>query len=247
MFEVVGVLSAGVAAGAVNAVVGSGTLITFPTLLAFGLPPLTATVSNTVGLAPGSLSGAWGYRRELAGQRQRLIRLGSASVLGAIGGVLLLLQLPASAFETIVPVLVSLGIVLVLAQPWISKKVAHRRSGRAHGGPVVWGLVGLTGVYGGYFAAAQGVVLTAILGIGLDESLQRVNAAKNVLVSLVNVVAALAYISFAPVSWTHIGLLAVGSVLGGQLGALVGRRLPPWLLRGVIAVVGAIAVVILLR
>lgn len=245
-FEVVGVLLAGVAAGSINAVVGSGSLVTFPTLLAFGLPPLTATVSNTVGLAPGSLSGAWGYRRELSGQRNRLIKLGIGSVLGAVAGVVLLLRLPASAFETIVPALVGLGVVLVVTQPWIAAKVAHRRSAAHYGGPVVWALVLLTGVYGGYFAAAQGVLLTAILGVGLNEPLQRVNAAKNVLVSTVNVVAATGYMIFADVSWVHVLLLAVGSVIGGQLGAFVGRRLPQWVLRAVIATIGVAAMVGLL-
>lgn len=236
------------AAGSINAVVGSGTLITFPTLLAFGLPPLTATVSNTVGLAPGNFSGAWGYRRELAGQRSRLLRLGIGSVLGAIVGVNLLLQLPASAFNTIVPVLVGLAVLLVLLQPWIAGLVAQRRAGHPHGGRLVRILVFLTGVYGGYFAAAQGVLLTGILGIGLaDETLQRINAAKNVLVGLVNTVAALGYIVLADISWAHTGLIAAGSLLGGLLGAKVGRRLPPMALRAVIVVVGLTALVQLLR
>lgn len=234
------------AAGTINAVVGSGTLITFPTLLAFGLPPLTATVSNTVGLAPGNFSGAWGYRRELAGQRSRLIRLGTGSVLGAIVGVNLLLQLPASAFDAIVPALVGLAVLLVLLQPWIAARVVRRRSAH-HGAWWVRVLVFLTGVYGGYFAAAQGVLLTGILGIGLDETLQRINAAKNVLVGLVNTVAALGYILLADISWAHTGLIAAGSVLGGVLGAKVGRRLPPAVLRAVIAVVGLTALVQLLR
>jgi uncharacterized membrane protein YfcA len=245
-WEILAVFAAGVAAGTINAVVGSGTLITFPTLVAFGLPPVTATVSNAVGLSPGAISGAWGYRRELAGQRARLVRLGSASLVGALAGVALLLGLPEGAFETIVPVLVSLGCVLVLIQPWLSQKVAHRRSADGRGGPAIWALVALAGVYGGYFAAAQGVILTGILGIGLNETLQRVNAAKNVLTSLVNTVAALCFIVIAPVSWPHAGLIAAGSVVGGQIGAHVGRRLPSVLLRTVIVAAGVVAVVMLL-
>jgi uncharacterized protein len=235
-----------VAAGTINAVVGSGTLITFPTLLAFGVPPITATVTNTVGLVPGNFSGAWGYRRELAGQRSRLIQLGIGSVLGAIIGVNLLLQLPEEAFHAIVPVLVSLALVLVILQPWIAKKVAHRRSNHNHGGWLVRLGVFLTGIYGGYFAAAQGVMLTAIMGVGLDESLQRINAAKNVLVGMVNTVAAIGYIILADVSWPHAGLIAVGSMIGGQIGSKVGRKLPANVLRGVIVVVGVTAVVQLL-
>lgn len=244
--EIAAVFLAGMAAGTINAVVGSGTLVTFPTLLAFGVPPITATVTNTVGLVPGNFSGAWGYRRELKGQRSRLIQLGIGSVLGAIVGVNLLLQLPEDAFHAIVPALVSLAVVLVILQPWIAKKVAHRRSTSQHGGWLVRFLVFLTGVYGGYFAAAQGVMLTAILGVGLDETLQRINAAKNVLVGMVNTVAAIGYIILADVSWPHAGLIALGSIIGGQIGSKVGRKLPPNVLRGVIVVVGVAALVQLL-
>ncbi|GAB3427250.1 sulfite exporter TauE/SafE family protein [Flindersiella endophytica] len=244
--EIAAVFLAGMAAGTINAVVGSGTLVTFPTLLAFGVPPITATVTNTVGLVPGNFSGAWGYRRELSGQRSRLIQLGIGSVLGAVVGVNLLLQLPEDAFHAIVPALVSLAVVLVILQPWIAKKVAHRRSNSAHGGWLVRFLVFLTGIYGGYFAAAQGVMLTAILGVGLDETLQRINAAKNVLVGMVNTVAAIGYIVLADVSWPHAGLIAIGSMIGGQIGSKVGRKLPPTVLRGVIVVVGVAALVQLL-
>lgn len=240
-------LLAGIAAGTINAVVGSGTLITFPTLLAFGVPPVMANVSNTVGLAPGSISAAWGYRRELVGQRSRLLRLGIGSFTGAVTGAALLLVLPNAAFDTIVPALVGLGVLLVIIGPWISKRVANLRSERHHGGPVMWALVYLTGVYGGYFGAAQGVLLVAIMGIWLDETLQRINAAKNVLAGLVNAVAAVFFIVVADVSWAHAGLIAFGSVIGGQLGALVGRRLPSVVLRSVIVVVGLVAIVQLLR
>lgn len=246
LLEIAAVLLAGVAAGTINAVVGSGTLVTFPTLLAFGVPPITATVTNTVGLVPGNFSGAWGYRRELKGQRSRLIQLGIGSVLGAVIGVNLLLQLPEDAFHAIVPALVSLAVVLVILQPWIAKKVAHRRSNSQHGGWLVRFLVFLTGIYGGYFAAAQGVMLTAILGVGLDETLQRINAAKNVLVGMVNTVAAIGYIILADVSWPHAGLIAIGSIIGGQIGSKVGRKLSPTVLRGVIVVVGVAALVQLL-
>ena len=184
-FEVVAILLAGVAAGTINTVVGSGTLITFPTLLAFGVPPVTANVSNTVGLVPGTLSGTIGYRRELSGQRDRVLRLAVASLTGGVIGAVLLLVLPASAFSAIVPVLILLGCVLVLFQPRISAWVArrHEESGglSEHGAWWVWPLVLLTGVYGGYFGAAQGVLLMAILGIGVPETLQRLNATKNVL------------------------------------------------------------------
>jgi uncharacterized membrane protein YfcA len=237
---------AGMAAGTINTVVGSGTLITFPTLLAFGIPPVTANVSNTLGLVPGSLSGAIGYRRELSGQRPRLVRLGSASVLGGITGAVLLLVLPASAFQAIVPVLIGLGCLLVVFQPAISRRVAARAELRGvdrpeHGASWVWVLVCLTGVYGGYFGAAQGVLLMAVLGIGLTETMQRNNATKNVLALLVNLVAAVVFVFRAEMNWTVVALIAVGSVIGGQIGATVGRRLPPWALRAFIVVVGVAA------
>lgn len=242
------ILLAGVGAGTINAVVGSGTLITFPTLLAIGIPPVTANVSNTVGLVPGSFSGAVGYRRELAGQRPRLLRLGAASVLGGITGAVLLLVLPAEAFNAIVPVLIGLGVLLVLLQPAISRRVAARAESRGiarpvHGAMWVWVLVYGTGVYGGYFGAAQGVLLMAILGVGLTETMQRNNATKNVLALLVNLVAAIVFIFVADVNWAVAGLIALGSVIGGQIGATVGRRLPSWALRGVIVVVGVVALV----
>ena len=257
--EAVLVALAGVAAGTINTVVGSGTLITFPTLLAYGIPPVTANVSNTIGLVPGSISGVIGYRAELAGQRRRLVRLASASLVGGVAGALLLLSLPSAAFDAIVPVLILLGCVLVVLGPRISKRVAARADARGglaeHGAWWVWPAVALAGVYGGYFGAAQGVLLMAILGIGVIDSMQRHNATKNVLALIVNAVAAVVFVLLAfvdlpylpdgssgSVNWAAAGLIAAGSVVGGQIGATVGRRLPPAVLRGVIVVVGIVAI-----
>jgi uncharacterized membrane protein YfcA len=249
-FEVATILLAGMAAGTINTVVGSGTLITFPTLLAFGVPPVTANVSNTIGLVPGSVSGAIGYRAELAGQRDRLLRLGTASLVGGALGAGLLLWLPSAAFDTIVPVLIGLGVMLVVLGPAISRRVAARAAVRdqslENGARWVWPAVAVAGVYGGYFGAAQGVILVAILGIGVADSLQRHNATKNVLAGIVNAVAALIFIAVADVDWMVAGLIAAGSVVGGQLGATVGRRLPALVLRGLIVVVGVTALVVFL-
>ncbi len=251
LLETAAILLAGVAAGSINAVVGSGTLITFPTLLAFGVPPVTANVSNNVGLFPGSLSAAWGYRRELAGQRRRVLRLGVASLLGGTAGAVLLLVLPEDAFATIVPVLVLLGVVLVVVQPAISRRVAARRASLGpdaatrDGAAWVWPAVLATGVYGGYFGAAQGVLLMGVLGIGVEEGLQRLNAVKNVLAGIVNGVAAVVFVAVADVDWRIVAVIAVGAVVGGQLGAHLGRRLPPLLLRAVIVTVGTTAFVVL--
>jgi uncharacterized membrane protein YfcA len=242
------VLLAGVAAGAINAVVGSGTLVTFPTLLALGVPPVTANVSNNIGLVPGSFSGAWGYRRELRDQGRRLRRLVPASALGGVTGALLLLVLPSAAFDAIVPALVLLGIVLVVVQPWISRRVrgTASHSPGSDTGPV-WlvAAVFATGIYGGYFGAAQGILLMAVLGVGLGDTMQRNNAAKNVLAGVVNGVAALVFLTAGP-DWRVVALIAVGSTVGGQLGAVVGRRLPAPVLRAVIVVVGCTALAVFL-
>jgi uncharacterized protein len=247
LLECVLVLASGVFAGAINTVVGSGTLVTFPVLLAVGYGPVVANVSNTLGLVPGSVSGAIGYRRELEGQRRRVLVLSTASVLGGITGAVLLLSLPGSAFEAIVPALIALAVLLVVAQPWLTRVLAERRGRvRPHGGPLLWGGVFGTGVYGGYFGAAQGVILLALMGIAIPEDLQRLNALKNVLAALVNGVAAAIFVGFATVAWLPVLLLAVGSAAGGQLGARIGRRLAPAVLRGVIVVVGVAAIVQLL-
>ena len=240
------VLLAGTAAGAVNAIVGSGTLITFPVLLAVGYPPVLANVSNTVGLTPGSISGAIGYRTELAGQRARLVSLGVASVLGGLTGAVLLLTLPPGAFKAIVPVLIGISLVLVVLAPRLSRRLAavpDADAPPARGGAALHAGVYGAGIYGGYFGAAQGVLLIGLLGLFLHEDLQRINAAKNVLAGLVNGMAALVFVLVADVAWAAAGLIAVGSVIGGQLGASVGRRVPSPALRALIVLVGVIAIV----
>jgi len=240
------ILVAGVWAGTINTVVGSGTLVTFPVLVALGYPPLTATTSNAIGLAPGTISGAIGYRKELAGYWPQVIRYGVASFLGAICGTILLLKLPKDAFETIVPALVGLAVVLVIVQPRVSKWVAKRREengAEQRGGPLLLFFIFLIGIYGGYFTAAQGVMLMAVMGMMLSEPLQRLNGTKNVLAAVVNVIAGTIYAFVAPISWPVVLLLAIGSTVGGQLGATIGRRLSPLVLRTVIVVVGVAAMV----
>ncbi|MFE7564361.1 sulfite exporter TauE/SafE family protein [Kitasatospora sp. NPDC057500] len=248
VWESIAVLVAGVGAGMINVIVGSGTLITFPVLLAVGLPPVTANVSNSFGLVPGSLSGVIGYRRELAGQRARLVRFGTASLLGGVLGAYLLIELPSAAFDAVVPVLILLALVLVVLQPRVARAVAARRrpDGDPHGGVLLLAGIFLTGVYGGYFGAAQGVLLLALMGMLLQEDLQRINGVKNALAMIVNSVAALFFLFTSTVNWAAAGLIAIGSLVGGMIGARVGRRLPPQALRAVIVVVGLAAVVKLL-
>jgi hypothetical protein len=245
--EVVAIALAGLAAGAINTVVGSGTLITFPVLLAFGYPPVTANVSNTIGLVPGSLSGAVGYRRELEGQRRRILRLGTASLIGGTTGAILLLVLPASAFKAIVPVFIAIALILVLLQPRLNRILAKRRPNRTSEGGILTPIgVFAAGVYGGYFGAAQGILLLGMLGVALPQDLQRTNALKNVLTAIVNGVAGVYFAFAAHVEWAPAGIIAGASIIGGQLGAHYGRRLPPAVLRGVIVVVGVTAIVRLL-
>jgi uncharacterized membrane protein YfcA len=234
------IAAAGTAAGAVNAIVGSGSLITFPTLLAAGYPSVLANVSNNVGLVPGSVSGALGYRRELAGQGARIRHLGLASGAGGAVGAVLLLALPGDVFDAVVPILILVACFLVAFGPRIRQWVVARRPEEGHGGAGLWGLVFLTGVYGGYFGAAQGVILISLLSIFLSDDLQRLNGLKNVLAGLVNGVAAVLFIGFHHIHWGVVGLLAAGSVAGGQLGATVGRRIPPAAYRAVMVVVGLV-------
>jgi uncharacterized protein len=240
------IAGAGLVAGTINAIVGSGSLITFPTLLAFGFAPVVANVSNTVGLVPGSLSGAVAYRSELRGQRRRLAVLGSFAAAGGISGALLLLNLPGSVFRHVVPALILVACALVALQPRLAARLGDRRQRRAHGGPALFASVFASGVYGGYFGAAQGVILMSLLGIFFTDDLQRLNAAKNVLAFLVNGVAAVAFVFLAHVAWEAAGLVAAGSVVGGQFGGILGRRLPAPVLRGVIVAVGVAAAVALL-
>ena len=242
------IFAAGVAAGTINTVVGSGTLITFPILLAFGYSPVVANVSNTVGLVPGSVSGAFGYRQELGGQRRRAVPLAIASAIGAVVGSVLLLTLPASAFKAIVPGFIAIALVLIVLQPRLSAALAARRSSgaRHHAGPLATVAVFFSGIYGGYFGAAQGIMLLAILGLAIDDDLQRINALKVVLAGLVNLVAGVIFVAVAHVAWLPALLIAVGSTIGGVIGARGGRRLPPWALRLVIVAVGIFAITQLL-
>lgn len=247
LLEAVAIFAAGIAAGTINTVVGSGTLITFPVLLGFGYHPVIANVSNTVGLVPGSAAGAVGYRRELAGQERRLASLGCASLLGGVLGAVLLLILPASAFKAIVPAFIAIALVLIVVQlripGWLA---AHRPRTRTVPGPLATAAVFASGVYGGYFGAAQGIILLAIMSLSLDEELQRINALKVVLAGLVNLVAGVVFVIAAHVAWAPAALIAGGSLLGGFIGARAGRRLPAPALQAVIVVVGIVAIVRLL-
>ena len=248
---------AGVAAGAINSLVGSGTLITFPTLVALGYPPVVSTMSNAIGLIAGGVSGTWGYRRELRGQWDRLRWQIPGSFIGALLGAWLLLHLPEKVFTEVVPVLLIAALILVVIGPRIQDWARRRAEAAGHSADhvsrrrMVALVIGTfaVGVYGGYFTAAQGILLMGVMGALLPEDVQRMNAAKNLLSLIVNVVAAVAYIAvaFDRISWPAAGLIALGSLVGGFLGAHYGRRLSPNALRAFIVVVGLIGLYRLLN
>jgi len=244
---ILAVFAAGFGAGTINSIVGSGSLITFPTLVALGLSPFIANITNSVGITGGNASSVYGYRRELVGQAERVRTLLPFSAAGGLTGGVLLLYRP-SAFIAIVPWLVLVAVALVIVQPRITRMLAVRGPRHQHGS--AWLRVGIfaTGVYGGYFGAAQGVIMMAILAIGLDETLQRLNGLKNVLTFMANTIAGILFIAFAHVNWIFVAIIAVSSILGGQFGAHVGRRLPNPVLRAVIIVAGvSVAIKLLVK
>lgn len=254
LLDAIAIILAGTAAGAINAIVGSGTLITFPTLLFLGYPPLVANVSNNIGLVAGGFGSIHGYREELAGQGAMLRRLIPASLLGSITGALLLLALPESAFKAIVPALIALALLLVVTGPRIQRWAAspheeHDAPAGSWRGRLLVGGVFAAGIYGGYFGAAQGVLLLGVMSALLTEPLQRINGFKNVLGTTVNAVAAIVFVIVAwdRIDWTVAALIAIGALVGGVIGGRLGRRLPPNALRAVIIVVGSLAIVNLVR
>jgi uncharacterized protein len=240
VLEALAVVAAGAVAGGVNAVVGSGSLVTFPTLLAVGYAPVTANVSNTVGLVPGGVSGMIGYRRELRGQWRRCATLGVGTTIGAIIGGVLLLELPDAVFDAVVPALILLAVALMALRP--SPRIHEGGNNTAGGVAAAFG----TGIYGGYFGAAQGIILISLLRLCFSEHLQVLNAIKNVLAGLANLVAGILFIAVAHVAWGAALLIAVGSTAGAQVGARYGRRLPQEVLRRVVIVYGVIVAVILI-
>lgn len=240
--EALAILAAGVAAGTINTVVGSGTLITFPILVTLGWAPVVANVSNNIGLVPGAFTGVVGYRRELEGQRSRALSLAPFTALGAAGGATALLLLPAAAFKAIVPGFIAVAVVLVVLQPRIQPRLEHRRRPGAETRGGLRAATLATGVYGGYFGAAQGVLLMAIFGVALPQDLQRSNALKNLLAMTANLVASVIFVLAADVDWAVVGLIAAGSILGGFLGARYGRRLSQRRLRLLVVVVGTVAI-----
>jgi uncharacterized protein len=238
--EAFAVLVAGAVAGGVNTVVGSGSLITFPTLLAVGYSPVVANVSNCVGLVPGGVGGSFGYRRELRGQWRRCATLGIGTTIGAVIGGILLLELPDAVFDAIVPALILLAVALMALRP--APKVHEGADSDTAGVASSFAV----GIYGGYFGAAQGIILVALLRLSIAENLQVLNAIKNVLAGVANAVAGLLFILVANVAWGAAALIAVGSVAGSLVAARYGRRIPPEILRRVVIVYGTVVAIVLI-
>ena len=242
--EALAVVAAGMGAGAINAIVGSGTLLSFPTLLAVGFPSVTANVSNNIGLIPGSMAGVWGFRRELKGQGRRARTLAACSASGALVGAILLLTLPSSVFDAVIPVLVLLAAFLMATSPWLSRFVAGRRvDGARDVGVLPMIITFFAGIYGGYFGAAQGIILLAMLAVFVPDDLRRSNALKNLLAGTVNAVAGVFFVIFADVSWDAVALIAAGATVGGLLGARIARWIDPNVLR-IVVVIYAVAIAI---
>lgn len=243
-----GILVAGMAAGTINTVVGSGTLITFPVLVFLGYPPVVANVSNTVGLVAGGVTAVHGYRSELRGAGRTLRRLAPASLAGGIVGAVLLLVLPPAAFQAIVPVLIAMGLILVVLGPRLQRRAVERHEAGIppaawHGAALTGGVL-VAGIYGGYFGAAQGVILMGLMSALSTEPIQRLNGYKNVLATVVNAVAAVTFmvVAWGRIDWLAALLVGLGAFVGGVIGSRVGRRLPPLGLRAVIIVVGLVGI-----
>lgn len=243
------IVAAGFAAGVINVVAGAGTLVTFPALLAMGINPVVANVSSSIGLIPGSISGVWGFRRELRPHLATALRLACWSAVGAVIGGWLLVVLPSAYFGMVVPYLLLVAAVLAAFQPLISARLKARQA-RTDGESMMTkialpGAVLLTGVYGGYFGAAQGVILLTVLAVLWSGTFNEANGIKNALVAVANGISALVFIVTGSVDWRIAVLVGIGALVGGLVGAHVGRLLPPFILRTFLVLIAVIAAVVL--
>jgi uncharacterized membrane protein YfcA len=249
--EQLAVLGAGFGAGILTSTMGVASLLSFPVLVAVGLPPVVANASNTVGMTPAGMSGSFGYRAELRAHPRVTLTVALTCGLGAVGGALLLLALPSEFFETAVPWLILFTCLLVGAQPKISEFLCRRHQGstasRIEMSPPTTFFATLTGVYGGYFGAGSGVMMMAVLGLGLDLDLRIVNALKTLAVLAANAVASVIFLALADLDWAAVLILASGSLVGGYVGAHIGRRLPHGMLRAGVVVAGVTASLLMLR
>ena len=235
----------GFLAGVINSVVGSGSLLTFPTLIALGVPPIVASITNTIGVLPANIAGAWSYRRTFRHEWSLLWLIGGFSAIGGIAGALLLTRLPADAFQAIVPVLITAALLLVIFGPaikaWALAHSTRSAKDRSERSPALLAAVTVAGVYGGYFGAAQGVMLLSLFSLTLQGGLQRANAYKNAVTAAGNIAAAAVFFSIGDVAWGAAAVLALSSFVGGLVGGKVGKRLPETVYRALIVAVGIAA------
>lgn len=241
LLELLGIGAAGFVAGAINAVAGGGSLISFPALVAIGYPPITANATNTVALVPGYLGGSIGYRRELVGQERRLRRLGAISVCGALVGSVLLVVSPPALFRTIAPILIVLSCVLLVTAPRIQRRRDPLRGDAGRGKTLVVQFA--TAVYGAYFGAGVGILMLATFSVLIDDDLQRLNALKGAVSLIISGVAAVAFALLGRVGWTAAAVIAVTSLAGGRIGVIPARLLKPGQLRGFVLGAGILAAV----
>src|SRR4051794_23779330 len=236
LLQALALAAAGLAAGTASAMAGGASIITFPVLLAMGVPPLTANVTNTVGLTPIVIGTALGALPELRPQRARLVALMPPMLLGAVGGAALLLTTPSSVFEAIIPALIAISCLLMLAQPWLVRHTLRGERGRRRA--VAQASTFVVGIYTGYFGAASGVLFLALVGLVSAATLHELNASKNVIIGSANVLTTAIFAALAPVRWPMAAAIAVGSLVGGAIGTQLVRRVPPMHLRVGIALVG---------
>lgn len=233
---------AGAAAGATNSVAGGGSLITFPTLVAVGVPPLAANVTNTVGLVPGAAGAMIAYREELDEQRGRLRRLMVPTLLGAVAGTALLLATPGATFDVIVPGLVAGSCLLLLLEPRLSRSIPH--AGNEHS-PALYAGLAIAGAYAAYFGSVVGILLLAVLTLFVRDTLQHLNAVKITLAGAANLLSTLAYAFLAPVRWEFVLVLALSSLVGGRVGGHYARRVSGDVLRVGVASAGLLVAIAL--
>lgn len=246
IFNEILILLAALAAGFINAMAGGGTLVSFPVLLAVGIPPVVANVTNTVALVPGTIGGMWAQRGDFASQRTRLMKLLPVSIIGGVAGGLLILNTSEDAFRSLIPYLILMATVLLAAQlqikKWLIRRVGHAHAENQHPA-FMMGTVLVTAVYGGYFGAGMGVILMAVLGLVTDENMTRLNFLKQSLGFVINLAAAIYFAFSGKVDWWVAFIMIFGSVIGGWIGGKLAGTMKPEILRWIVVVAGLVAAV----
>ncbi len=247
LFNEILIFLAAVVAGFINAMAGGGTLVSFPVLLAVGIPPIVANVTNTVALVPGTIGGMWSQRKDFRSQYQRLLKLLPVAIVGGIAGGLLILNTNENTFRSIIPYLILLATLLLAAQGTI-KSLVVKRIGHAHTehhNPLIMlSLVFLASIYGGYFGAGLGVILMAVLGFVTDDSMTRLNFLKQALGFAINLAAAIYFAFSGKVDWFVAFVMIFGSLSGGLIGGKLAGKMKPEVLRWIVVSAGLIAAVI---